>query len=267
MATPPQEMEQQIGLESRHITAQLQDGVLHLTLDRADKINALTKAMYEDLTRAVEHAAGNTAVRALLFSGKGRAWCAGNDIGDFLNADPASREGGKLSPAMILVHALMALDKPTVVAVHGNATGIGTTLLMHCDLVIAADNARFKTAFIDLGLVPEASSSLLLPMLIGRQNAARLLMAGDTLSAEDAERCGLIAYRTQPDALEADAMALAQKLASKSPTAMAMTKQLMRHGHDALKAQIEKESVMFADRMFSEETRAIFAGFLKGSEQ
>ena len=172
---------------------------------------------------------------------------------------------GKLSPAMVLVHALMALDKPVVIGVQGNATGIGTTLLLHADLVVAADDARFQTAFINLGLVPEAGSSLLLPALIGRQNANRLLLAGDTLTAEEAERCSLVAYRVTPDELEPTAKALAQRLAEKSPPAMAMTKQLLRHSHEAIKTQIEKESVLFAERMFSEDTRERFSKFLKGS--
>jgi len=202
-------------LTSGCVQAREQGAVLHLVLDRAAKLNAMTASMYQDLTRGVEHLAKRDDLHVLLLTGNGRAWCAGNDIGDFLNADPASRDSGKLSPAMVLVHALMALDKPVVIGVQGNATGIGTTLLLHADLVVAADDARFQTAFINLGLVPEAGSSLL--------------------------------------------------LAEKSPTAMAMTKQLLRQSHEAIKTQIEKESVLFAERMFSEDTRARFAGFLKGN--
>src|SRR5690606_13446191 len=112
-----------------------------------------------------------------------------------------ARRDGELSVAMQLVHRLLELDKPVLAAVHGNATGIGTTLLLHCDLVIAADSARFHTAFIDLGLVPEAGSSLILPSLLGRQNANRLLLAGDRLSADEALRMGLVAYRCDDDEL------------------------------------------------------------------
>ena len=241
------------------------NAVLHVTLDRADKLNALTAAMYQDLTTAVQHLAERDDLNALLLTAKGRSYCAGNDIQDFLQADPASRDNGKLSPAMILIHAIMALDKPVIMAVQGNATGIGTTMLLHADLVIAADNARFHTAFINLGLVPEAGSSLILPALIGRQNANRLLLAGDTFSAEEAERMGLIAYRVGKEELESKAQALADKLAGKNPAAIAMTKQLTRLSDAAIKSQIEKESVMFAERMFSDDTRALFAGFLKKS--
>ncbi|WP_290538806.1 MULTISPECIES: enoyl-CoA hydratase-related protein [Alcanivorax] len=253
-------------LNSGCVQARETGAVLHLTLDRAAKLNAMTASMYQDLTRGVEHLAERDDLHVLLLTGNGRAWCAGNDIGDFLNADPASRDNGKLSPAMVLVHALMALDKPVVIGVQGNATGIGTTLLLHADLVVAADDARFQTAFINLGLVPEAGSSLLLPALIGRQNANRLLLAGDTLSAQEAERCGLVAYRVPPEELEGTALTLAQRLAGKSPAAMAMTKQLLRQSDTAIKTQIEKESVLFAERMFSEDTRERFAGFLKGGK-
>ena len=253
----------ELTLTSGFIQTREHNAVLHVTLDRADKLNALNVAMYEDLTAAVQHLAARDDLNALLITANGRSYCAGNDIKDFLQADPASRDDGKLSPAMVLVHAFMALDKPIIMAVQGNATGIGTTMLLHADLVIAADDARFHTAFINLGLVPEAGSSLILPALIGRQNANRLLLAGDTFSAEEAERMGLIAYRVGVAELETKAQALADKLAAKSPAAIAMTKQLTRLSDAAIKTQIEKESVMFAERMFSDDTRAMVAGFLK----
>ncbi|EKF74932.1 enoyl-CoA hydratase [Alcanivorax hongdengensis A-11-3] len=250
-------------LSSGHVRAEEHGPVLHAILDRADKLNALTHAMYQDLTRLVEHVGERQDLHVLLIRARGRAFCAGNDISDFINADPASRRDGTLSPAMVLVHALMALDKPVVMAVQGNATGIGTTMLLHADLVVAAEDARFHTAFINLGLVPEAGSSLLLPALIGRQNAARLLLAGDTFNAEEAQQMGLVAYREPVAALEETAAALASRLAEKPPAAMAMTKQLMRLSEQAIKAQIERESAMFAERMFSDDTRARFARFLK----
>lgn len=236
--------------------------LLEATLDRADKLNALTQEMYRDLGRVVDHLAERDDLNALLIDAEGRAFTAGNDIKDFRNADPESRKDGKLSPAMEFVHRLMALDKPVIMAAHGNATGIGTTMLLHGDLVIAAESTRFYTAFINLGLVPEAGSSLLLPALVGRQNASRLLIAGDTLTAEEAERMGLIAYRVPDEELREKALELGKKVAEKPPQAMAYTKQLMRQGQDAVKAQIVAESKRFAERMFSDETRAIFDSFL-----
>jgi len=251
-----------LALQSGFVRVTEHGKLLEVTLDRADKLNALSGEMYRDLSRAVDHYRDRDDLTALLLDAEGRSFTAGNDIGDFRNADPESRKDGKQSPAMDLVHRLLVLDKPVIAAVHGNATGIGTTLLLHCDLVIAADSARFYTAFINLGLVPEAGSSLILPALLGRQNANRLLLAGDTLTADEAERIGLVAYRCGDDELRDKALELGGKLADKPPQALQYTKQLTRHGADAIREQIKKESVLFAERMFSDETRAIFDKFL-----
>lgn len=251
-----------LDLKSGFVAVTDHGALLEVTLDRPDKLNALSTEMYLDLGRTVDHFRDRDDLNALLLNANGRAFTAGNDIGDFLNADPRARRDGEPSPAMELVHRLLVLDKPVIAAVHGNATGIGTTLLLHCDLVIAADSARFHTAFIDLGLVPEAGSSLLLPTLLGRQNANRLLLAGDTLSADEAERMGLVAYRCGDDELRERALELGARLAAKPPRAMQYTKQLTRHGADAVRDQINRESVLFGERMFSDETRAIFDTFL-----
>lgn len=249
-------------LKSGYIRVTEHGTLLQATLDRADKLNALTREMYWDLARIADHLRDRDDLNALLIDAEGRAFTAGNDIKDFRDADPESRKDGQISPAMEFIHRLMVLDKPVIMAVHGNATGIGTTMLLHCDLVIAANSARFYTAFINLGLVPEAGSSLLLPALLGRQNASRLLIAGDTLTAEEAERMGLVAYRVADDELAEKALELGRRIADKPPQAMAYTKQLMRQGTDAVKAQIVEESKRFAERMFSDETRAIFDKFL-----
>lgn len=251
-----------LDLKSGFVAVTEHGALLEVTLDRPDKLNALSTEMYLDLGRAVDHFRDRDDLHALLIDANGRAFTAGNDIGDFLNADPEARRNGELSAAMQLVHRLLELDKPVLAAVHGNATGIGTTLLLHCDLVIAADSARFYTAFINLGLVPEAGSSLILPGLVGRQNANRLLLAGDSLSADEALRMGLVAYRCGDDELREKALELGGKLAAKPPQAMRYTKQLTRHGADAIREQIKKESVLFGERMFSDETRAIFDKFL-----
>ncbi len=249
-------------LRSGHIRVTEHGPLLQATLARADKLNALNKAMYFDLCRVADHLRDRDDLNALLIDAEGKAFCAGNDIGEFLNADPAERQSGEISPAMQLVHRLMALDKPVVMAVQGSATGIGTTMLLHSDLVVAAESARFYTAFINLGLVPEAGSSLILPALVGRQNAARLLLAGDTITAEEAQRMGLIAYRVADDELADKALSLGKAMAAKPPQSMQYSKQLMRHGTDAIKTQIEKETERFGERMFSDETRAIFDRFL-----
>lgn len=253
-------------LDSGHVRVTEHGPLLHATLARADKLNALTRSMYVDLGRVIDHLDARDDLHALLLDGDGPSFCAGNDLREFADADPSVTSAGQISAPMQYIHRLMATDKPIIMAVHGNVTGIGTTMLLHSDLVIAADSARLYTAFIDLGLVPEAGSSLLLPKLIGRQNTARLLLAGDKLTAEEAERMGLVAYRCADDELAEKALALAEALAAKPPQAMQQTKQLLRHGSDATRAQIEKETEYFGERLFSSEAKAIFARFLSKSK-
>lgn len=249
-------------LESGFVRVTQHDALLHATLARPDKLNALTRAMYADLRRIVDHLDARDDVNALLLDGDGRSFCAGNDIKDFADAGQRPADTGEVSVAIEYIQRLMAASKPVIMAVHGNATGIGTTMLLHSDLVIAADSARLYTAFIDLGLVPEAGSSLILPYRVGRQNAARLLMAGDTITAEEAERMGLVAYRCADDELADRALELGGNVAAKPPEAIRQTKQLLRHGTDAINTQIRKESELFAERLASAETQAIFERFL-----
>ncbi|GAB3675656.1 enoyl-CoA hydratase-related protein [Salinisphaera aquimarina] len=251
-------------MQSGHVRAVVENALLHVTLDRADKRNALTGAMYQDLTRSAEHAGENDDIRALLIDAEGDMFCAGNDIADFAGASAETREAGSAGPALTFIKALMALDKPIVIAVQGQATGIGTTMLLHADLVVAAESARFFTAFVDLALVPEAGSSLILPALIGRQNAARLLLAGDVLTAEEALRMGLIAYCVPDAELAERAGALAEKLCAKSPTSVRYTKQLIRHGlgSDDVHGQMDREAELFGERLFSDEVKAIMEKFL-----
>jgi len=251
-------------IQSGHIRASVEQSLLHVTLDRADKRNALTQVMYEDLTRCAEHVQQSDDIRALLIDAEGDMFCAGNDIADFANASADTRAAGSAGPALTFIKALMALDKPIVVAVQGQATGIGTTMLLHADLVIAAESARFFTAFIDLALVPEAGSSLIFPALIGRQNAARLLLAGDVLTAEEALRMGLVAYCVPDAELAERAKALTDKLCAKSPTSMRYSKQLMRDGirSEAVAQQIEREAELFGERLFSDEVKAIMEKFM-----
>jgi enoyl-CoA hydratase/carnithine racemase len=252
-------------LTSGFIRAETRDGVLRVTIDRADKRNALTRDMYEDMSRCVEHAGTDGEVRALLIDSEGEMFCAGNDVAEFAAATPETREAGSAGPALSFIKRLRALDKPVVIAVQGQATGIGTTMLLHADLVVGAESARFFTAFIDLALVPEAGSSLLLPALIGRQNAARLLLAGDTLESEEALRMGLIAYRVPDAELAERAKAIADQLAAKPPEAVRQTKQLLRQGigSDDVEGQIEREARVFGERLFSDEVRGIMNKFLK----
>lgn len=245
-------------LDSGHVRLTEHGTLLQATLARPDKLNALNRAMYSDLARMVAHLSARDDLHALLLDGTGPAFCAGNDLSEFASPD----DGSGLDIAMNFVRGLMATDKPVIMAAHGHATGIGTTMLLHADLVIAADSARFYTAFIDLGVVPEAGSSRLLPERIGRQNAARLLLAGDTLDADEAVRMGLVAYRCSDDELADRTRQIAQTVAAKPPQAMQQTKRLLRHGTDTLDAQIDREIAFFRERVHSAEAQAIFARFL-----
>lgn len=236
-------------------------GWLEITLTRPDKLNAFTRSMYHDMAAAVHYFDANDAFKVALINAQGRAFCAGNDIGDFLAA--ANDSGGNAADtAMLFITALMQASKPTVAAVQGGATGIGTTLLLHTDLVIAADDARFHTAFIQLGLVPEAASSMLLPRLIGRQNASRLLLAGDSLSATEAQQVGLIAYVAPSAELAEQAAALCTKIASFSATALSQTKRLMSADLGEIQQHIDVEKEIFMERLLSPETQAIFKQFM-----
>lgn len=240
------------------------DHTLRITLDRADKRNALTISMYNDMTRAVEYAQQDADTHVVLIEAEGDMFCAGNDIAAFANVDPNSVDASAAGPALTFIRALAACDKITVAAIQGQATGIGTTMLLHTDLVIAADDAKFFTAFIDLGIVPEAGSSLLLPALIGRQNAARLLLAGDTLSAEEALRMGLIAYCVPRSELADRADKLTARLAGKPQGAVHATKRLLRSAvaHTDLEGLIDEEARVFSERLVSDEVRQIMANFM-----
>lgn len=240
------------------------DHILRITLERADKRNALTVAMYDDMTHALEYAQQNDDTHVVLIEGEGDMFCAGNDIAAFANIDPNSVDANAAGPALSFIRALSACDKITVAAVQGQATGIGTTMLLHTDLVIAADDARFFTAFIDLGIVPEAGSSLLLPALIGRQNAARLLLAGDTLDAEEALRMGLIAYCVPRAELADRVYKLTTRLAGKPQGAVHATKRLLRSAvaHTDLESLIDREAKVFSERLRSDEVRQIMANFM-----
>lgn len=248
-------------LKSQCVRLTEHDNWLEITLTRPDKLNAFTRSMYQDMTAAIQYFSANDALNVALLNSEGRAFCAGNDISDFLAAAEDNGSNG-VDTAMLFITALMHTDKPVVAAVQGNAAGIGTTLLLHTDLVIAADNARFHTAFIQLGLVPEAASSLLLPRLIGRQNASRLLLAGDTLTAKEAQQMGMIAY-VVPDAnLAEEAQALCNKIANFSAAALTQTKRLMGGDVKKIQQRIDMEKELFMERLLSPETQAIFKQFV-----
>src|SRR5580704_5557109 len=169
-------------------------------MNRPDKKNALTLVMYDAMAAAIESAPKNPVLRCLLIAGTPAAFCAGNDIGDFLKM--ATGEGALGAPIMRFLYALARCELPLVAAVQGNAVGVGTTMLMHCDHVVASNDTRFSTPFVSLGLVPEAASSLLAPRLMGHARAFSLLVMGRGLSANEAKAAGLINTVVPPDVVE-----------------------------------------------------------------
>lgn len=240
-------------------------GVLGITLARPEKKNALTTQMYQALVQALERAGADPSIHVLLLDADGGDFCAGNDIADFV-AQARSGQALEDSDVFRFLRALALLDKPLVAAVRGRAVGIGTTMLLHCDLVYVADDARFSTPFVDLALVPEAASSLLLPARIGHVRAFALFALGETLDGAAALAWGLANAALPADQVTPRARAAAQLLAAKPALALQATKKLMRDQQRMLTV-IESEGREFARRLASTEAQATFQAFMsrKGS--
>jgi enoyl-CoA hydratase/carnithine racemase len=229
-------------------------------MNRPEKKNALTMAMYDAMAEAIESAAQNPALRCLLIAGAPTAFCAGNDIGEFIKM--ATGEGALGAPILRFLYALARCETPLVAAVQGNAVGVGTTMLLHCDHVVAADNARFATPFVGLGLLPEAASSLIAPRLMGQRRAFSLLVMGRPLSADEAKAAGLVNTVVAPDAVEAEAMKVAREIAALPPQGVLASRRLMRGNPDEIVARIDAEAELFKTRLQSAEARAAFEAFL-----
>lgn len=246
------------------ILQDLTDGVLTLTFNRLDKKNALTPAMYDTLARALDGAAADPAVRVAVLQGDVTVFSAGNDIGDFLQRSQGSAaDTGLARPVFGFLYALAAFPKPLVAAVCGPAVGIGTTMLLHCDLVYAGDNAAFSLPFVNLGVCPEAASSLLLPQMLGHHRTAEALLLGEPFLAEAALEVGLVNRVLPPTEAHAYAQAQARKLAAKSQAALIETKRLLRKTQlDAVRARIDEEGEVFARLLGGPAAREAFTAFL-----
>lgn len=243
-----------------HILSEIKDGIARIEIDRPDKKNALTAAMYQAMADAIRAAEADAKVRVLLIHGKADLFTAGNDLQDFLDNPPRDDD----RPVFRFLYGISQAQKPIVAAVAGAAVGIGTTMLLHCDLVYAAPNARLQLPFVNLGLVPEAGSSLLLPALVGYQRAAELLLLGEPFSAQKAKEMGLVTEVVPEDQLFDTAMAQARKLAAKPGASLRLTKGLMKQGQAAAVAQrIKLESDHFGERLNSPEAKEAFSAFLE----
>lgn len=237
------------------------DGPVRLVrMNRPGKKNALTQEMYTGLAQALESAAADPAVRCTAIVGVPGAFCAGNDLQDFLEA--AKGGEGLSRPIMRFLYALARATKPLVAGVEGVAVGIGTTMLLHCDYAVAAADGRFMTPFVGLGLVPEAASSLLAPRLMGHARAFSLLVMGQPLDAEGARAAGLVNAVCPVGQAEEEAMAAARRIAALPPDAVAASRGLVRGDVAEIVARIDAEAALFKQRLQSPEARAAFEAFL-----
>lgn len=249
-----------------HVLTAVDKGVLTLTLNRPDKKNALTAAMYGALADGIERAESDPSIRVTLFRANGDAFTAGNDLADFAaaGATPVAAPSNEKPHVTRFLENLASAEKPLVAAVNGLAVGVGVTMLLHCDLVYAGAAATFQMPFVNLGLVPEAGSTLLMPRLIGLQKAADLFLTGRKIGAEKAEALGLVAEVFADAALQTEALARAEALAAKAPNAVRITKALLKGDDRVLVlAQQKKEGTQFATQLRSAEVKEAIAAFFE----
>lgn len=243
---------------TEHVNTEIANGVMTLTLRRPEKKNALTGAMYDALSDALKRAEADTSIRVVLFQGDGDSFTAGNDLADF--ASQARGESAVDSPAHRFIQTISEASKPLVAAVQGNAVGVGTTMLLHCDLVYLADSARLITPFVNLALVPEAASSWLLPLRIGHVRAYAMFALGEPMEAAAALACGLANAVVPQGELRKRAHDAAMTLTKRPAGALSLTKKLMRE-HRRIATQIAEESLLFKERLTTPEAREAFAAF------
>lgn len=243
------------------ILIEKKDHVLIVRLNRPERKNALTHAMYTSMGDGIEQAEADNDIRCILFTGTSECFTAGNDLGDFAKGLTGDfRE----TPVGRFLFLLVKATKPVVAAVNGAAVGIGTTMLLHCDMVMAGTNAGFQMPFASLGLCPEGGSSILLPMWIGRVRAAELLMLGGRFDAEEAYRLGLINRVCEPEETEAVAWEACQKLAAQAPAAIRATKELLKRPNlAALEDTMRAEGALFGERLKSPEAAESLQAFME----
>ena len=246
---------------SEHVRLARDGAVLNVTLARPERRNAITVAMYGALADAIEGASSDDSIRVVTIRGDGQDFAAGNDLADFLATE---QRLGEEIPVWRLLRVLATCETPIVAAVHGNCVGIGTTMLLHCDLVVAEEGARFSMPFIDLGLVPEAASSLLLPRIAGRRMAARYLLLGEAFGVDEALAIGLVSHRAAAGELQTMADTITEQLLAKPPDALRATQRLLRHGSsDEILERMKVEGALFAERLNSPEVKQAISAFFE----
>ena len=251
---------------TQDIEIKVQDGVQVIRFLRADKKNALTGPMYNAMSEALDASETNDAIACHVFVGSGGIFCAGNDINDFMRraqATATSDGKGIPAPSLDFIRRLPKVTKPMIAAVDGLAIGVGTTMLLHCDLVYASPAASLRTPFLDLGLIQEAGSSITAPERMGYPRAFELICLGEPFSAERALQAGLINAVVPADQLEATALKAAKRLAAKPRQALMTSRRLLRKNHAAISAMIDEEASNYVALMRSPEAREAFTAFLE----
>ena len=239
------------------ITSRREGSIQILSFNRPEKMNALTREMYAGLANGLNEAAGDFAVRAVIITSEGDHFTAGNDIADFL-ANPPTNEDSDVAR---FLGSLLEFPKPLIAAVKGNAVGVGTTMLLHCDVVVAGSSAKFSMPFASLGLVPEAGSSYLFPLLVGYQRAAKIFMTGESFDSVSAKEMGLVASISSDPLREA--LEIATHISEQPPQAMINTKALLKASkHDAVAAVMKAEFELFSLALQSEEAMEAFMNFM-----
>jgi enoyl-CoA hydratase/carnithine racemase len=234
-----------------------------ITLRRPDKKNAITQSMYRDMSHAIDTAQNNPAIRCMIITGGSGVFTAGNDVDDFLKEGTAEEGAPRASNAVKFLYSLAHNVKPIIASVDGVAIGIGTTMLFHCDYVLASTAATFSTPFIQLGLVPEGASSLLMPRTMGYQRAFAMLVMGRTFTAEQAETAGFVNVVVSPGHTETEARKVARDICKLPAEAVAISRKLLRLPPEELTRRIDQESHLFGERMRSKEAVAAFKAFVE----
>jgi enoyl-CoA hydratase/carnithine racemase len=244
---------------AEHIAVSAEERVLTIRLERLEKKNALTRGMYLGMIAALEQAQADTSVRVVVITGSEECFTAGNDLVDFANAKP-----GEQSPALLYLHKLAAMEKPVIAAVGGVAVGIGTTMLLHCDLVYASTGARFQLPFVNLGLCPEAGSSYILPAMLGQRRAAELLFLGEPFDAEKARELGIVNEVVGQGEVLAHATGKARQLAEKPPASLRTAKRLIKQGAaQSIADAMARETGEFAALLQGPEAREAMTAFMQ----
>lgn len=247
---------------TEHLIVADKEATRLMTLHRAEKKNAITQAMYRGLSEAIDGAQKDPAIRCIIIAGGLGAFTAGNDLEDFLKDGTSNADAPRASEATRFLYSLVHNAKPLIAAVDGLAIGIGTTMLFHCDYVVASTTASFSTPFIHLGLVPEGASSLLAPRTMGHQRAFEMLVMGRTLNPEQAQAAGFVNLVVAPGQTEVEARKVAREISALPAEAVAISRRLLKLPPEDLTRRIDQEGYLFGERMRSKEAIAAFKAFL-----